>query len=67
MRQDPRHQPRRGSDVELWLKSHRDEYERWGVGISSFAWYAIDMVLDDYRLRADTGSTLTAPAPEEKS
>jgi hypothetical protein len=47
---DKIHRPSRGSDVETWLKAERDMRlpgtESWGT---------LDMILDQYRLRADTG------------
>lgn len=49
----PSHSPRRGSDVEAWLKAERDKYQE-----RTEAWYALDELLDDYRLRADTGRGL---------
>lgn len=62
----PAHIPMRGTDVELWLKRCRDEYPRQH---SNDAWTALDDLLDDYRLRADTGSAMDAlvggPAGDE--
>lgn len=47
------HQPRRGDQIEQWLKAHRDRREeRDGV------WWYLDEMLDDYRLHADTGTPL---------
>ena len=48
------HQPRRGSDVEAWIKRERD-LNAPGCGEHT----ALDDLLDDYRLRADEGRTLT--------
>lgn len=45
--------PQRGDDVEAWLKRQRDSYPR-----NTRQWSAIDDLLDDYRLHADTGSRL---------
>jgi hypothetical protein len=49
----PSHIPHRGSDVEAWLKRHRDEY-----AADSDDWRALDVALDDYRLAADLGRDL---------
>jgi hypothetical protein len=48
------HQPQRGGDVEAWIKQRRDEYRP-----SSTDWTALDRLLDDYRLHADTGTPLS--------
>lgn len=48
-----KHQPHRGSDVEAWIKTKRDEYE-----LHSSSWNALDYLLDDYRTRADYGKFL---------
>lgn len=48
------HQPKRGNDVEAWVKARRDECDPHGG-----AWLALDDMLDDYRLRSDTGADLT--------
>ena len=52
------HQPTRGSDVEAWIKAMRDRHPRtpW--------WTTLDELLEDYRLRADTGLSLSAPIEE---
>lgn len=52
--------PRRGDDVECWLKQHRDT---WQAG--SYLHGALDSLLDDYRLHADTGTPLNDPLGEE--
>lgn len=54
------HQPHRGSDVEAWLRQYRDQFPKLTT-----AWYALDDLLDEYRLRADVGRTLTDPRPSE--
>ena len=46
------HQPRRGDDVETWLKRQRD---RSGT---RDRWLAVDALLDRYRECADYGLTL---------
>lgn len=45
--------PRRGDAVEAWLKGQRDDRPA-----DSTAWHALDIALDDYRLHADTGTSL---------
>lgn len=47
------HVPRRGSDVETYLHTHRDLYPSDDPRFDAF-----DMLLDDYRVRADEGRTL---------
>lgn len=49
------HQPMRGSDVEAWLKRHRDD-----IGPSEYGPLKdlVDWLLDDYREHADTGTPL---------
>jgi hypothetical protein len=47
------HESRRGSDVEAWIKRHRELYGR-----TDDKWHAIDYMLDDYRDHADTGTPL---------
>lgn len=47
------HIPRRDDDVASWLKARRDE----GLA-DTIIWEAIDTLLDDYRLHADTGTPL---------
>lgn len=47
------HLPYRGSDVETWVKAFRDQCSK------GTPWFAsLDELLDDYRLRCDTGLTL---------
>jgi hypothetical protein len=53
----PKHEPRRGSDVEAWLKAKRDEMNTED-GDPSVHWFTVDAILDDYRLHADTGTPL---------
>ena len=63
-----RHVPHRGSDVEAWLKAKRDECGPIEYRIRDaqmmYAWRVLDHLLDDYRLRADIGSTLSTSAEE---
>lgn len=49
--------PRRNDLVAAWLKRKRDEYEPNSIG-----WVAVDNLLDDYRLRSDTGRSLMGEA-----
>lgn len=51
--------PRRGDQVERWLKQQRDGFERDDV-----EWTALNDLLDLYRLHADIGSPLTDHASE---
>lgn len=53
------HQPRRGSDVEAFIKAWRDRYQEGGM-----VWTALDEALDDYRLRSDVGADLVVPREE---
>lgn len=49
--------PARGDGFDVWLRGQRDRFEdRYGYAP---AWYAVDAVLDRYRLHADTGTPLT--------
>lgn len=56
------HLPRRGSEVEAYIKAFRDRYI--GVKGPLDPWNLLDNLLDDYRLRADTGLTLDRPIEE---
>jgi hypothetical protein len=49
--------PRRGDEVEAWIKRYRDTHGDPADGYQS-AWYALDDLLDDYRDHADTGTPL---------
>lgn len=54
--------PRRGDEVERWIKRARDScFSAIGAGPG---WYALDDLLDDYRLHADVGAALSVPAEE---
>lgn len=61
--------PRRGDEVEAWIKRTRDSYCSPGLEYEGCgqAWYALDDLLDDYRLHADTGTSLDAEAAEVQS
>ena len=63
------HVPHRGSNVEAWLKSYRDQFtEDVGDGMRrpvSPRWEVIDDLLDIYREHADAGTPLS-PNQEEK-
>jgi hypothetical protein len=48
----------RGDEVAAWLKRQRDSHPRNDV------WHALDWVLDDYRLHADTGTPLSENVEE---
>ena len=50
------HQPMRGDAVEAWIKRQRNCYDQ-----GSDEWYALDDMLDDYRVLADTGEELPDP------
>lgn len=45
--------PHRGDLLEAWIKARRDEQRPTGEG-----WSALDDLLDEYRLAADTGESL---------
>lgn len=54
-----KHVPQRGSDVEEYIKTKRDEYDRVnGDSYEHNTWCAFDSLLDDYREHADTGTPL---------
>jgi hypothetical protein len=48
------HYPRRGDAVEAWLRTNRESQ-----AADSMAWHAIDLMLNDYRLRADYGKSIS--------
>lgn len=60
------HQPKRGDEVEAWLKRRRDVYAeaREYDGYARGAWFLWDDALDDYRLHADTGTPLSEDVEE---
>lgn len=47
-------QPQRDDEVAKWLRRKRDDHYP-----HSEAWEYIDWILDEYRLRADYGRSLT--------
>jgi hypothetical protein len=54
------HQPKRGDEVEAWIKRQRDLYaesKSWDER-AYWAWTTLDWTLDEYRLHADTGEPL---------
>lgn len=53
------HQPKRDDDVITWLLKWRDEYSA-----SDIRYHVIDDMVDDYRLHADTGTSLLEPVNE---
>lgn len=54
--------PARGDDTEAWLRRRRDEYPG-----THLEWFAIDRLLDDYRLHADLGAPLDREVPSDGS
>lgn len=50
------HQPMRDDDVAKWLKAKRDEYVWDGTQLAGYR--IIDLLLEEYRARADYGFTL---------
>jgi hypothetical protein len=50
--------PHRGDAVEAWIKAHRDAEDLSGPLDVYGPWDALDALLDEYRLAADTGQTL---------
>lgn len=62
--------PRRGSDVEAWIKRFRDSHLGPGEQKTG-AWYVANQLLDYYRVHADTGVPLLSdeamgPHPEDE-
>jgi hypothetical protein len=56
-------QPRRDDDVAAWIKARRDAY--YGIGRKyRDAWQAMDDLLDEWRLLADTGRTVAEALTE---
>jgi hypothetical protein len=53
MRNMPDHHPRRGDQVEAWIKARRDEWD-----YDTHSWRALNDLLDDYRDAADFGLSL---------
>ncbi len=53
------HAPHRGSDVEAWIKRHRDQFRP-----DQTDHLALDLALDDYRQHADTGTPLDQDPPD---
>lgn len=62
------HRPERGDEIEAWIKAVRDGHLSTGPDGRTEAWYALDDLLDDYRLHADTGTPMLeevqGPHPE---
>ena len=52
--------PRRDDEVATWIKEKRDRYTQEEP--NDF-WQALDDLLDDCRLHADTGTPLNQPTP----
>jgi hypothetical protein len=62
------HRPERGSDVEEWIKKARDLREHPGQSqIEWHVWHALNDLLDDYRLHADTGTPLGQEVSEHET
>jgi hypothetical protein len=59
--QRPLYRPVRGDQVEAWIKEWRDHY----IGSGFTVWDVLDDMLDEYRLRADLGRSLSEPLPDE--
>lgn len=55
------HMPRRGDEVDQYLKRQRDIYPE-----TSNEWDALNAVVDDYRLRSDQGLNLTVSTEDYK-
>lgn len=58
------HRAQRGDDVEAWLKRWRDEFLHPADEFNRAVWGALDDLLDDYRLHADTGMPLSGEVRE---
>lgn len=59
MRNMQDHYPQRGDQVEAWIKDRRDSNgNKESHGSEAAAWFALDDLLDEYRLAADTGQSL---------
>jgi hypothetical protein len=52
MRGMPDHHPQRDDQVAAWIKDRRDAHK------NNDLWAALDVLLDEYRLAADTGWSL---------
>jgi hypothetical protein len=52
------HQPERGSDVEAWIKRHRDAISTRANSAARTARDTLDDLLNDYRDHADCGTPL---------
>lgn len=53
------HRPDRTDDVAQWIRKTRDGYQE-----KTAEWYALDFLLDDYRLHADVGKPLSVEVHE---
>lgn len=59
--------PHRDDEVATWLRAQRDEVKRQRPGYdrdASLRYDAIDALLDEWKLRADTGLKLADEIPE---
>lgn len=57
-------QPEREDEITLWIKTRRDAHEKLDDQ-AGFAWSALDALLDEYRLWADTGQTIAEAMDDE--
>ena len=51
--------PRRGDNVEEFIKRHRDQHGTLTENYPTDEWRALDALLDNYRTRCDEGRPLT--------
>lgn len=58
MRNMQDHYPHREDQVEAWIKDRRDQFKEGSPGYSDILFQALDNLLDEYRLAADTGQSL---------
>lgn len=58
------HYPQRDNQVAAWIKDRRDQYPK-DHSLAPSAWDALDNLLDEYRLAADTGQSLENIVNEE--
>jgi hypothetical protein len=58
MRNMQDHYPHRGDQIEAWIKDRRDAEDQTRPWDTYGPWDALDVLLDEYRLAADTGQSL---------
>ena len=64
---DGLHIPKRGDAVEQWLRTERDKYEvsrDHNDFVGHDAYWALDDLIDSYRLHADTGMPIDQEVTE---